>query len=329
MAVIAITVTESPIQIISGIPQSVSFETNIPSTVFYTLDGTDPTVNSDIAIGTVYLPTNIPTLTLKVFATNGVDYSTVIEFVYKTVWQNDRRPRDTVINAGSDCSSDPTPKQFTISSPNPNAIYGNTAGIIVDAPDTVGEPLGYGADGYVVSETDKPYHRWNYDIVYDTTDNKGLTGHGIGNLPAKTSTYNPINHTNSNKVNSLLFNPKSMVIIQDGREVQEDDNVSFINRQFFSLGNAEKERDGATYSISAFEGANLTGTFLKPYYNQKDNTYTFYYRDFNTNRWIISIEPASKIFGNKPSPIGNLLPPSTFAQKKVFKWIPFSRRSLR
>jgi hypothetical protein len=49
--IITITITESSVQLVSGIPKSVTITTNFPSTIFYTLDGSTPSVNSLIYVG--------------------------------------------------------------------------------------------------------------------------------------------------------------------------------------------------------------------------------------------------------------------------------------
>lgn len=58
MAVISISLTESQDQVLVDIPRSVTLEANIPSTIFYTLDGTTPTITSSIYIDELFLPTN-------------------------------------------------------------------------------------------------------------------------------------------------------------------------------------------------------------------------------------------------------------------------------
>jgi hypothetical protein len=324
--IINITITESPVQLLSGIPLNVSLEANIPSTIFYTIDGSEPTELSNIYISPIKLPTSRSLVVLKIYATNGVDYSPIITKSYSTNVLGNRMPRSTVVGLDSSIPSDP-PSTFGSSSPNPTTYYGESGGITVDDYKVEGYPDGYDgtATGTTVGRTDKQYNTENYDIKYSTTDHIGQTGRGIGTLPAKTKIVQPIQLNNSNNANSKLFNPKSLVIIQDGRE--ENENPPIMMRQFFSLGNPETERDGILYNTTAFDGLGTTGTFLKPHYNPKDNTWTFYYRDFDTNRWIMSIEPV------KDSQVNTsinqlLLPSSTFAEKKVFKWFPFKRSKL-
>jgi hypothetical protein len=134
--------------------------------------------------------------------------------------------------------------------------------------------------------------------------------------------------SNFSNANSKLFDPKALVIIQDGREDPEDPNVSLINRQFFSMADNEKIRDGSMFQTTGFEGNQATGSFLRPQYNAKDNTWTFPYRDSETNRWIFSIEPAKKA-PRTGAMKQVLLPSRTFGERKVFRWIPFKRSHLR
>ena len=101
MSVISVTITESTEQIVSGKPKFITIETNIPANIYYTLDGADPTTMSDIYIDKIYLPYEQNTLIVKVFATNGVDESPIIENKYSHEYpENLRRPR-TVTDSNS------------------------------------------------------------------------------------------------------------------------------------------------------------------------------------------------------------------------------------
>ena len=56
---ISITILESELQVISGIPDWINIVTNVPVNIFYTLDGTDPTTGSKLFVAPIKLPTNI------------------------------------------------------------------------------------------------------------------------------------------------------------------------------------------------------------------------------------------------------------------------------
>ena len=80
---ITIAIKESDTELLDGFPEYISFETDVPATVYYTLDGTDPTVESLIAIGNVYLPTLTGTLEVRAIAIVGDDQSDILRAVYE------------------------------------------------------------------------------------------------------------------------------------------------------------------------------------------------------------------------------------------------------
>jgi hypothetical protein len=325
MAVITINLTESPIEIVEGIPQTVTLSTNIYSTIFYTLNGEDPDTSSSIYVSPIKLPTDEGGVILKVFATNGVDESSIISFTFGSTFVPLRRPRDTVKTNTLYNFNDN--RAFSSQSSDLKVIYGNTGGVTVDSPDIEGIPDGYDGNGQLVGETDLPYNRQNYEIKYSLTDNKGNTGRGIGTLPANVVIEEKLPPPNSTNANSRFFDPKAMVIFQDGREEPELGNVPLINRQFFSLGDNERIRNGSMYYTTALDGNSPTGSMLVPRYNPKDDTWTYYYRDSETNRWIISVEK-NRESNNAKLMSQVLMPNRSLADKKVFRWIPFKRSYL-
>ncbi len=56
MATISIIIEESEAEVVSGIPKTVSITTNVPATIFYTLDGSDPNLFSTIYMSPIFLP---------------------------------------------------------------------------------------------------------------------------------------------------------------------------------------------------------------------------------------------------------------------------------
>lgn len=328
MAVISLSITESTQQIVSGIPRSISISTNIPSTIFYTLDDTTPDFNSSVYISPINLPTNNSSVVLKIYATNGVDASAIISRIYAPSTLGTRKPHDTVIGLTPGIG---TPDLFPYgdNAPLNNIRYGKSGGITVDAPDVPNIPDGY--DGTATNTrsngTDKPLT--SYEFVYSTANSRGETGHGIGTLPATATIMVPENQKpqESSKTSDKFFNPKAMVIYQDSRNAPYDD-VPQLNRAHFSLQNLERSRNGALLMNTAFDSSSVTGTFLRQHFNPKDNTITYYYRDSDSGRWIISVEP----FAPKNDNIGALykiiFSNRESASPYVFKWIPFMSRRL-
>jgi len=328
MSVISVSITESSQQIVSGIPVSVSLSANIPSTIFYTLDCSEPTLSSSVYIGSINLPTNKSSAVLKFFATNGIDSSAIISKTYSPSIINVRKPHDTVIGLSSGIG---VPDLFPYGDNGPiNPIrYGPPGGIIVDAPDVPSIPDGYDgtATGTPASGTDRPLTA--YEFIYSTTNSKGEIGHGIGTLPGNATIIVPTNidQPESSDASSKFFNPRAMVIYQDSRNPSYD-NVTQLNRGNFSLQNLEKSRNGALLTNTAFDSSSVTGNFLRQHYNPRDNTITYYYRDSDSGRWIISVEPFVPRNDNIGSLYRVVFSSRSDGSAYVFKWVPFMSRKL-
>src|SRR5690606_24835193 len=124
MAVISLTITDSQEQIVSGIPRYISLSANIHSTIFYTLDGSDPTTMSDIYLEPIITESSSQLLTLKAFATNGIDSSPIIVEVYYSDNSNQKKPHALVTNQQSVSGDYP----FGNNSASQSANYGSSAG---------------------------------------------------------------------------------------------------------------------------------------------------------------------------------------------------------
>jgi hypothetical protein len=320
MTVITISIVESPIQKVANIPQNVTLSTNVPSTIFYTLDGTDPDTDSLIAVGSITLPTDQGGVTLKIFATNGVDSTPITTYQYGPDWTKNRLPHAKVTGVQE------LPSNVFGSLGQPTTYqYSQPAGITVDAIDGYhyNDQFDGTATGTYADQTNLPYTRQNYHTVYSTSDKEGVEGNGIGNMPSHVKFIVPKPIAQSSDANSKLFNAKSMVIVQDGRNPPEDPNVTMVNKQYFSNADLSKVIDGQHYYTMAREAGPPTGSLVRTAHNPRDNTYTFYYRDRETNSWIISIEPMSQ---TRTIPaMQQLCTPSSRDResRNVYQWIPF------
>lgn len=335
MAVISITITESELQKYAGIPATIQLSTNIPATIFYTLDGTDPTVSSDIYLTPINMPNDQGQVTLKVWATDGVSSSLIVTEDYGTTRVGNRDARDTVTGI----ETLPRGATFPFGSPMPvpgvNGIYGNTGGVTVDKPLVPGYPAGW--DGTAThtpsSETDLPpnpvSHLAPYDWIFSETNAIGERGAGIGTLPASTTIVRDTTNDVplASRAESPLFDPKAMVIYQDSREAPYDPDVPQLNRPYFNLENATRARDGRLLGVT--EGISPTGSMLKSQYNPKTNTITFYYYDNRATRWIISKEPYTPRSPGLFNYSRIIFPSRGKATAGfVFKWLPFRYRRL-
>lgn len=332
MVVISVSITASEDQVMSGIPKTITISTNVPATIFYTLDGSVPTLFSTIYTGTIFLPTNQLTVILNVFASNGTDSSPVVTETYQTdIVDGNARLAHATTNA---------PPGFNLqglfpygdNDIKPYAIFSNPgdSGVTVDDPSQPSTPTGFDGAGNPTGFTNQPYDLVNYNIKYSTTDAEGQTGIGIGNLPAQVTApaqdLPPSIGPEETNQFSTTFDPRAFVIFQD--TTQEDPNdPPAINRMHFTLENNERARDGNAYFNTGLDAPPVSGTFLRSHYNPRTNMITYYYLDTWTNKWIISTTPYNP---NGPWD-GNL---STIALSKqpgagfVFEWLEFTRRVL-
>lgn len=324
MALITITITESEAQRISGVPEFVTLSTSIPSTVYYTLDGADPdTLSLVYAGGELALPTNQPSVTLKIFATNGADSSAIIERHFRPNIILGRQTHDQVTLSGGCDDSDKTFPYATPSSGTPMAWTSiGPNDLIVDKPGVTNIPSGFDADGNPTGGTDLDLSEY---LIKFSDSNRANTerGRGIGTLPSEVTVAPKEAPPTASNRNDSLFNPRALVIYQDSRIPPDDPDVVNINRQFFSLPNAEVYKDGILLNTTGLEGNIPTGSLLRSHFNPRDNTMRYYYFDSQALRWIISIEPFTP-----PSARTHGLQNIVFSSRgpsdrKVFRWIPF------
>jgi hypothetical protein len=326
MSEIILTVTESSEQIISGIPRTIALTTDIPSTIFYTLDGTEPTLYSTIYIGLIIVETNVTELTLKTFASNGVITSTIITKNYFVdILDNTRLP-----HAGTNAPAQKSTNglfPFGSNTNFPNAAFTNPAeaGTNIDDPSLSQIPDGYDGSHQRNAFTNKSYTIENYDIVYSVTDSHGRFGSGIGNLPGNVKIKTDPAPSEETRQFSKIFDPKALVIYQDF-ENEDPTDPPTINRQFFSLEDPAKAGHGSKMFAVGLDRPSSTGTFIRSFYNEREHTMTYYYWDRSTNRWIISKTPYIQTgFDYDYSGI------ATSKQKGagfVFVWRNFARRYL-
>ncbi len=337
MSVICVTVIQSAEQVVSGIPRTVSVTTNIPATVFYTLDGSTPTLFSTIYTGPIFLPVNEFVVNLSILATNGTDSSPIVVETYQTdiVNGNARLPHSATDACPEGLSPDSYPFGNPPFQPDQKFLNPAKAGVTVYNPALPAKPTGFDGQGNPVGFTNKPYNIKNYQIVYSTKNAEGEQGPGIGNLPgittdpypsdiqpntAQTGTQGPEQTSQF----TATFDPRAMVIFQDFSK-EDPNDPPMINRQYFSLEDPERARDGTFYFNTGVDAtAPVSGSFIRAHYNPRTNTITHYYRDSWSNRWIISTAP----YTPNGTYDGNLAAGVMGRNAHVYEWLPFTRRVL-
>lgn len=317
--VISTTLIESTEQLMSGRPRSVRVETDTPSNVYYTLDGSTPTTTSLIMVGDLVIPTNSPSIELRFFASNGTDSSPITSKIYQPDLHKVRFPnarvegnvQDSLKNWGT----------YGDQGNDFNFRFDGTAGVAVDSPDIDGYPNGFDGTGTGTTrgETDLPKDK--YAFRFSTMNAIGKEGPGIGTVPAKVTILPqaPQFPQTTSKVSDRLFNPRALVIYQSYKDVNPN-GVGMINRGMFSLENPERSGNGFN---TGFDKGNVTGGFVKAVFNPNDSTINYYYRDNSVGRWIISTEKYQPKPGadDLSRTISNPRQGNTVA--RIFHWIPF------
>lgn len=337
MAIITITITESSTEIVSGIPLSVSISTNIPSTIFYTLDGTDPTLFSTIYVVAITLPTDSPAVQLNVLATNGVITSPILYNTYETnLLGGDARFPHSGTNAqpeGLPGPFNPAPFGAPPIQPNQQFLGPGAAGLTVDDPLLPQTPGGFDANGNPTAFTNGqdtfgiPTKNFPYLYSSPGADNDS----GIGTLPPHTIIRETPPPEQSN-MNSPLFDPRAFVVIQDSTQPINPLAPININRMTFSLEDVGKTRGGAIMNSAGLEAPNITGGFLRSFYNPVDNSMTYYYYDNLASKWLISKQPynpkSTTITDYSSGMVTGGSPGGGLGQNKVFQWVPFKGQFL-
>lgn len=318
MPEIIITITESEIESIAGFPKHIELETNIPASIFYTLDGTNPTEDSDIYFEPIVLPTNVSTITYKFFATNGSDVSQIVERTYQNSFINIKLKQSKITNYSNLLNNNLAPFGDNFNKVAP--ILNGTSGQIVDDSSVPNFLDGYDANEDFVGSVDEGLQD-TLQFVYSETDDHGIRGRGIGT--ASTSSF--IRQSNDvpaqSSFNSRFFNPKAKVIFQSSDDVENQD-INTINHKAFALYDPRKNI--ASFFAGGTSSLQSPGTMLRQHFNPKDQTLNYYYFDSKSLRWIISKEKYHHKTNNNYSNI-ILSSRSHTGGAFIFKWYPFLR----
>ena len=331
MAVISLTIIESEEQVVSGIPKTITLSTNIPSTIFYTLDGSDPTLSSAMYVSPVNLPTKDPTLVLKVFATNGTDNSPIITTTYQTnmLGKNVRFSHSaTDTQAQAATLNDPRPFGTQPNEPQGHFLGSAEAGLNVNDPTLPSTSNAFDADGNPAAFSNTPFigiASENLPVIISETDSIGQRGPAVGFIP-KSKIQAPVPPKEESYSSDKVFDPKALVIFQDYTDPSKLTDPVDVNRMHFTLEDVEKTRQGNQFYNVGPDAPTTTGSFLRQHYNPKDNTITYYYFDSSVNRWIISKTAYT------PAPAAHDYSRIVFGKGEgagmVFEWRQFAQRYL-
>jgi hypothetical protein len=259
---ITLTLVESEIEFISEIPSFVTFSTDVPATVYYTLDGETPTSADLIAVGNVHLPTSPGAVTLKAIAISPTDSSAVLTESYATSSTDLNGPRRIGEEGISILSS---------------------SAVVLDnlSVNSVGEPA---------QETSIAFE--DLDIKASLVNSSGVklsgnkTSVSFINFPEINSADDRFSISSVN--NNSEFDPKAKYITIDGstQEMMDNQVVKIINRTYSTFGPTAKfyeERLGEPEPI-------VTGNYVRSFYDAEKQLYISYYWESLESRWIKSVQ---------------------------------------
>lgn len=292
MAIITITAITTGPELVSGIPRFVSLSTNIPATIFYTIDGTEPTSYSSVYLEPINIPTDQNSVRLRALAISGSDSGT-LDVKYNTSLNGNFFLRNRQDNDPGIVVDDYGEDSVLLDgySPNENGI--------VNVPSRYSD-----------------YQNVDLDIQYSET---GPSGIGEGTLiqlgPIVSNKQSVSFERSSPNDQNVYFNPRSLYIVIDGRKGYDDQSTFIVNNAYSDNRDMVKYYGGRDLKISR---PYIAGGLVRTFYSVKpDGTGVScsYYFNSNENRWIKSIQ------NYNPATVPKTGATLQNGQPLVFKWI--------
>jgi hypothetical protein len=277
------------------VPEYVEIESSAPANIYYTTDGTEPSILSTIYDGPVYLSLDTTnSITLSAF---GVDLDGYSGPVLSQTFSQD----GGLISVAR--------------------LVNGEGRIVDDYSDDTNTNYGYDANGQAASFIDL-----TEEEVFNLTvrGDRGINGIGEGtvvqvNVPDPTTTANPYDD-NFNPYTTTqyaaTFDPYAKTIVIDNRLTNE---VGVLLRPHGSFSDVYREKYGRRIRSVSEDACYVSGGAVRRLYNPATNTMCCYYFDHNEARWIKNIQ-------QMPSNIPQTLGQGTKGGM-VFTWIPRGKQS--
>lgn len=301
MPVVILTFTKLGTEIISGIPEFVEITANVPAMIFYTLDGSLPTVFSSSYTDPIEMPKDRGSITLSAVAYFLDGYGDLVP------------------------SSVLTKTYYT-----DNAYQGTHhrrfwfEGITYIFPGGKNIPFWYDEAGNVKVVLDLPLEEYQNNELISDRDEQGLYVPNpeteVIHTPSN-ETATPIDNdlTNYDVPTNPMFDPDARVIVVDGRDRRNIDDTLMLNGPYMSLRDPRRNFYGVDFLST--DGTNyISGSLTKAHYNRSKEVIVFYYFDSTAGRWIKSIQRL------EPVAAASLPPNSVVSNPVVFKWNNFGRQ---
>jgi hypothetical protein len=302
MEVVILTFNKVGSELIANIPEFVEITASMPSMIFFTLDGTLPTVFSSQYTGSpIEMPADVGQVTLTAIAYFLDGYANLVPSpILSETYTTDTEGLNRVRNLSFEGVTYIYPGGLDI------PFWYDSAGdpvVFIDIPIEDLEkqliPSERNKDGSI---RDKDNIRWAVrDLVpFDET----ITTRD-GEITPVTSPEDPD------------FDPRALFIIIDGRSARDTDAPLLFNSPFMVLRDPERNFGGLDFVST--DGSNyISGGLTKPHYNREKEIIVFYYYDSNVNRWVKSIQNLPRV--NKLN-FSNAI----ITNPVVFEWNNFGR----
>jgi len=285
MSIASLIFEESEEQIIAGFPASVAILYSEPaSLIYYTVDGSAPTMFSSIYTDPVLLPTDSQPFTLSAVAYSEIDGYFVPSEVLSYTWTLD------------------------------NIVYfeqrkSAKSGVAYIYPGGADIPFWYDSEGNPATYLDVD----PYEILFLESDRDEA------GRPQPSAYHNEVTgpaNTDMSYLSTLGaedFNPEALFINIDTRPgSQHKPAVSVVNGPYMTLRNPDKYYRGLDYRT--VDSSNHTsGQHIQSFHNRTTGTHVAYYFDTVDAKWIRSVsyvEPA-------PTPVRRL---PVYQRPLVFQW---------
>lgn len=302
MTIVTLTFTRQHGEVISGIPAYVAITANIPAMIFYTLDGSLPTVFSTQYDGyAIQMPTDSGRVTLSAVGYFLDGYGALVpSSVLSVDYYTDN----------------------TFAGEHVRRNFFN--GITYMYPGGLDIPFWYdGVTGAPTVFLDVPINDFRDNTIVSDRDADGTT---LPNSEVSVKRIPPDETASSqdqdytlydSPSNGGIFDPKARVIIIDGRVPRDTRDVFLINGPFMTLREPERYFGGVDF-IST-QGTNyVSGSLIKAHYDRRRGIIVFYYFDSNTGRQVKSIQ-------NLPEPAITPRNNAVMSNPVVFKWNNWGR----